>query len=151
MRWSLPININIAGTLRAWRSEIISSRLISEDDFAFTDYVPTLTMASGVVSSSEIRRAKWVKKLGSKCDVSLHATWTASLATASLTITLPFSAKMTGNSQGVTIHVFDNGAWRAGVGIVSVGTNNLVVTRYDAANFTAGTVGIMGNFWYEID
>ena len=153
MRWSLPINLNIAGTLRAWRSEIIGSNLLSKDEVVFKDFIPSLDFSTMAATAQVINIARYAV-VGKVCLFSLDVQATlAATFTFQIVANLPVTAKgSTASFQG-----FSGVGQNAGSGeiiLAQIGgtTNQLLIYRGNGTpNFTAGAWRARINGFIEID
>jgi len=148
MRWSLPINANIAGTLRAWRSEIIGGNLLDIPAFSFGNFDPQINFNGMTVTNFNVVRARYLRIF--------KMFWFTFEATA--TLAAPFASTIniiipnTGKSTQIAVGYGQN----AGTGELSVhqllaNANTVQIYRQAFGNYTAGVWYSRVNGFYEID
>lgn len=108
MRWSLPINLNIAGTLRAWRSEIIGAALIAIENFFFKDFDPRTDFFGMTTANYKVYHAKyiWIGPIF-WMTFDIGATLSGSM-TGAISITIPAIAAGTSSSLQGLVGIAEN-------------------------------------------
>lgn len=154
MKFSLPINKNIAGTLRAWRSEFVSGMLLSVSDFFFKDFEPATNFGTMTVTNYTVNRARYFS-LWKFCwfSIDIRATLAAPLGTT-VVVSLPVSAppiKTLAEVQGAGAYMFNAGVAETGTWSISGGQNAINIHRPGTAAFTAGSFIVIANGFIEID
>ena len=155
MKWSLPINKNIAGTLRAWRSEIISNFLVSENVFAFGDFDPQINWNGMAATGVIVYRARRLRIFNLMLfSVDIAATLAAPFTNV-VTINLPGTALLAAVEGAED---FQGGAGlsnNAGVGEgclwqIKANESSLFVYRPTINNYTAGLMRARINGFIEV-
>lgn len=152
MKFSLPINLNIAGTLRAWRSEFVGGRIVSLDDIKFKDFEPATTFGAMAATDYIVNQSRY-------CIVSsllfftfdIQATLAATFG-PEIVVRLPATAAgATGKYQAMGGAGQNGGAGEAVFCQVQGGSTSLGIYRPALANYSAGSWRAFVNGFIEID
>jgi len=155
VKWSLPINKNIAGTLRAWRSEIISNFLVSENVFAFGDFDPQINWNGMAATGVIVYRARRLRIFNLMLfSVDIAATLAAPFTNV-VTINIPGAALLAATAgaedfQGGAGLIDNAGAGEGSLWQIRGGESNLFIYRAAIANFTAGVMRARINGFIEV-
>ena len=149
------VGSNAIKALLRWGAELRTYSFFDSTDFAPQNFSTTLTSSAGALSAITYPIVRFVRLPGtSLCFVEIEVAATLGTATAAtLSATLPFPSAATATGAAKTLGgaAFSNANYTpayisipSGGGLASWGLNA-------GTSFALGTVGIGGNFIYEID
>lgn len=148
------IGSNSVKILARWAAELRTYKFLDSKDYELFDFSPTLTAGMMTFTDHIVYRAKWFAIPGTMIVgvmVNVQAT-AGGVATSEIAFDLPVPSRDTDNgaNQVISNPVLDNGAVVTGNTVIISGQSIARYYRYDSANYTLGTVGVFGSFFYEI-
>lgn len=152
MKFSLPINKNIAGTLRAWRSEFVGGRLISLNDLAFNDFDPATNFGTMAATDYTVNQARYLT-VGTLMffTFDIQATLAATFGTQ-IIVSLPNAARGdVGRYQAAAGIGQNGGAGEGCIAQINGGSTGLGIYRPAVAAYSAGAWRARINGFIEID